>query len=68
VARPEISERDTAAWAACVYDRTNPRGSHQEYWHHVHGCRQWMVVGRDTQTHEVSGARLVGPWAEREAD
>ena len=65
VARPEISERDAAAWAAHVYDRTNPRGSHREYWHHVHGCRQWMVVGRDTQTHEVSGARLVGPWAER---
>ena len=45
----------------------NPRGPHTEYWHHVHGCRQWMVVERDTQTHDVSGARLIGPWAGREA-
>ena len=54
-------------WAAYVYDRDNPRGPHTEYWHHVHGCRHWMVVERDTQTHDVSGARLIGPWAGRES-
>jgi sarcosine oxidase subunit delta len=68
VARPDITKRDTASWAEYVYDRSNPRGSHQEYWHHVHGCRQWMVVTRDTQAHDVSGARLIGPWAEPEPD
>ena len=68
VARPSIEERDAAAWAAFVYDRTNPKGAHEEYWHHVHGCRQWMVVSRNTETHEVSGARLVGAWAEPKSE
>ncbi len=66
LARPAIDAREAAPWAEYVYDRANPRGSHEEYWHHVHGCRQWMVVVRDTQTHEVSGARLVGPWVQQE--
>ena len=68
VARPDLEKRDAAPWAAYVYDRENPRGAHEEYWHHLHGCRQWLVVTRDTQTHDVSGARLVGPWAERSTD
>jgi heterotetrameric sarcosine oxidase delta subunit len=68
VERPDIGVSAAAPWAEYVYDRTNPRGSHQEYWQHVHGCRQWMVVARDTQSHDVSGARLIGPWAERKAD
>lgn len=66
VLRPDISDADPAHWAAYVYDRSNPRGAHEEHWHHVHGCRQWMVVTRDTQTHDVSTARLIGPWAGRE--
>ena len=67
IVRPAIADSDTTRWAAYVYDRENPRGLHTEYWHHVHGCRQWMVVERDTQTHDVSGARLVGPRAGQEA-
>jgi heterotetrameric sarcosine oxidase delta subunit len=66
VVRPAIDEKDAARWAAYVYDRSNPRGAHEEHWHHLHGCRQWMTVTRDTQTHKVSGARLVGPWTGRE--
>ncbi len=66
IVRPDISEPDQAVWAAYVYDRENPRGPHREYWQHVHGCRMWMAVGRDTQTHDVSWAELVGPWAGRE--
>jgi sarcosine oxidase subunit delta len=66
VERPAISDADPTHWAPYVYDRENPRGPHQEYWHHVHGCRHWMVVTRDTETHDVSTARLIGPWAEPE--
>jgi len=40
-------------WQAYVYQRPNPRGPHQEYWQHVAGCRQWLVVSRDTLSHEV---------------
>ena len=65
IVRPDIGDRDLEHWAAYVYDRGNPRGPHREYWHHVHGCRQWMVVERDTETHDIGGASLVGPWAER---
>jgi len=65
IVRPDIADGDRERWAAYVYDRGNPRGHHQEYWHHVHGCRQWMVVDRDTESHDVSGAKLVGPWAGR---
>ena len=65
VARPDIADRDPTHWAAYVYDRENPRGAHREYWHHVHGCRLFMVVTRDTATHDVSEATLVGPWAGR---
>jgi heterotetrameric sarcosine oxidase delta subunit len=67
VVRPELSDGDASHWADYVYDRRNPKGPHREYWHHVHGCRSWLIVARNTETHDVSGARLIGPWAERES-
>ena len=36
-----------------VYARKNPRGWHKEWWHHAHGCRQYLQVVRHTLTHEV---------------
>jgi methylglutamate dehydrogenase subunit B len=56
--RPDISDTDMEQWAAYVYDRDNVRGPHQEFWHHIHGCRQWLVVTRNTATHEVLGAEF----------
>ncbi len=44
-------------WYNAVYLRKNPRGAHTEYWHHVGGCRSWLVVERDTLTHEISSAK-----------
>ena len=41
-----------------VYLRDNPAGAHRELWFHEAGCRQWLVVSRDTITHEVSGVVL----------
>lgn len=41
------------AWYKFVFVRDNPRGRHREFWHHVLGCRRWLVVERDTMTHEV---------------
>ena len=40
-------------WFAYVYLRDNPRGRHEEHWRHVAGCRRWLVVTRDTATHEI---------------
>lgn len=43
------------AWYDYVYLRDNPKGRIDEYAHHGGGCRSWLVVTRDTQTHEVFG-------------
>jgi sarcosine oxidase subunit delta len=40
-----------------VYLRDNPAGPHREFWQHVQGCRSWLVVERDTRTHEITKAR-----------
>lgn len=45
------------AWFDYVYLRDNPRGGYQEYWHHTSGCRRWLVVTRDTATHEIANSR-----------
>ena len=47
---PESAPED---WFAYVYQRQNTRGRHSEHWHHSGGCRRWLVVERDTATHEV---------------
>lgn len=36
-----------------VFVRENPKGRQREYWHHSGGCRTWLVVERDTASHEV---------------
>ena len=33
--------------------RDNPRGPHEEWWHHSAGCRTWLKLRRDTATHEI---------------
>jgi len=52
---------DTASeseWSHYLYERDNPRGEHEELWHHGMGCRAWLVVTRNTLTHKVSASRL----------
>jgi methylglutamate dehydrogenase subunit B len=51
-ARPSGS--DAPVFHAYVYLRTNPAGLHRELWYHAAGCRRWLVVARDTRTHEVA--------------
>jgi len=41
-----------------VYFRANPAGPIRDLWYHRAGCRSWLVVTRDTRSHEVTGARL----------
>lgn len=47
-----------ARWMDYVYLRDNPAGPHQELWYHGSGCRNWLVVTRNTATHAISGARF----------
>ena len=59
------TDADNTAWTRALYYRSNPAGPYTERWVHVHGCRQWLRVLRDTTTHEMlSTRRLDEPPAE----
>jgi sarcosine oxidase subunit delta len=40
-------------FTAYVYLRDNPAGPHRELWYHGSGCQAWLVVTRDTCTHDI---------------
>ncbi len=44
-------------WHDAVFLRDNIRGKQFESWQHVHGCRMWLVVERDTLTHRILSVR-----------
>jgi sarcosine oxidase subunit delta len=52
IVRPSPAASD-AEWHRYVHIRDNPRGRYQEHWHHMGGCRRWLVVDRSNVTHEV---------------
>lgn len=52
LARPTDSA--SQAFHDYAYLRTNPAGQLRELWYHAAGCRRWLVVTRDTRTHEVA--------------
>ena len=52
-------------WFDYVYLRDNPNGRFDEYAQHSAGCRAWLVVSRDTGTHEVHGAVTARDWKTR---
>lgn len=56
-----------AGFAAYVYLRDNPAGVHRELWYHEQGDRSWLVVTRNTVTHEIHGAELARDAALRRA-
>lgn len=58
VTRPAMDETALTPWLDYVFMRDNPRGPHREYWHHVQGCRQWLVLERDTLSHAIGGCFL----------
>lgn len=41
-----------------VYLRDNPAGPLREYWYHGAGCHSWLVVERDTRTHQIIAASM----------
>ncbi|HCX87542.1 MAG TPA: sarcosine oxidase subunit delta [Gammaproteobacteria bacterium] len=44
-------------WIEAVFQRENPDGVQFETWQHLHGCRMWLVVERDTCTHAIHSVR-----------
>jgi methylglutamate dehydrogenase subunit B len=55
--RPPAAAGETAFFEY-VYLRENPCGRHREWWFHAAGCHAWLVVERDTRTHEILGVTL----------
>lgn len=45
------------AWHEAVFARENIRGVQLETWHHLNGCRMWLIVERDTISHEIHSIR-----------
>ena len=54
----ELRSSTVAASLQHVYGRTNPRGRHKEYWQHLGGCRAYLLVDRDTATHEIFSVKF----------
>ncbi|NSX54651.1 sarcosine oxidase subunit delta [Parasulfitobacter algicola] len=46
------------AWDDYVHLRDNPAGRTCDLWFHEMGCGAWIVVERDTVTHEVYSTEL----------
>ena len=55
--RPD-READIAAWDTYLHLRDNPAGRTRDLWHHEAGCGAWLVVTRDTVTHQIADVVL----------
>ena len=57
--RPDgMIEGAEAAFFDYAYLRDNPAGQHRELWFHEQGDRSWLVVTRNTVTHEITHVEL----------
>lgn len=57
--RPDWQADDAARlFHDYLYLRDNPAGVHKELWFHEQGDRSWLVVTRDTRSHEIISAEL----------
>ena len=61
IALPADAETiDDAAWADYLFMRANPKGRYRERWVHVHGCRRWFNVVRETTTERILAVYRIG--------
>ncbi|MBO9475261.1 MULTISPECIES: sarcosine oxidase subunit delta [unclassified Shimia] len=57
--RPDWQAENAAqAFHDYLYLRDNPAGEHRELWFHEQGDRSWLVVTRNTLTHEILKVEL----------
>lgn len=57
LARP-AADASMQAWDTYLHLRENLAGVTEELWQHEAGCAAWLVVSRDTRSHEISGVKL----------
>jgi len=65
--RPAHGTTNLEMWRDYVFLFTNPKGAHQELWQHVLGCRQWLLLERNTATNEAGASRSARDASLREA-
>ncbi|MDU9005266.1 sarcosine oxidase subunit delta [Sedimentitalea todarodis] len=57
--RPDWRAEDAASrFHDYLYQRDNPAGEHRELWFHETGDRSWLVVTRNTVTHEITSVEM----------
>ena len=47
-----------AEWDDYLHNRDNPAGLTRDLWQHDAGCGAWLLVERDTVTHDILSVRL----------
>ena len=47
------------AWDDMLHLRVNPAGVTRDLWYHETGCGSWLVVTRNTVTHEIMATECV---------
>ena len=57
ITRPD-PDADDAAWDNYLHLRDNPAGETRDMWYHGAGCTAWLVVSRDTVSHDILRAKL----------
>ena len=50
-------DANAAAWDDYVHLRDNPAGPTRDLWYHEGGCGAWIVVDRNTNTHEITATQ-----------
>ena len=61
IVRPaDPAAQSDSEWADYLFMRKNPKGPHQEQWHHSAGCRRWFNLERDTVTYRISRVYRIG--------
>lgn len=58
LARPDLEAEDSV-WDDYLHNRDNPAGRTEDLWYHEAGCNAWIVVRRNTVSHEVFDTYLV---------
>jgi methylglutamate dehydrogenase subunit B len=58
MARPDGMVAGVEAFCDWLYVRENAAGEHRELWYHEQGDRSWLVVTRNTVTHEITAVEM----------
>ena len=62
--RPPAGSAWSPEWDDHLHNRDNPAGETRDLWQHDGGCGAWLVVRRDTVTHEVLEVTLASESAD----